>query len=852
MNAKRLWTIVFIVLVLVTDFVTTQAQGGTPHPPNLVSPGNGSTITSSNNIQLCASPSDDMTSEIRFEVFQAPIPDFQTPYQGGNPVCYGISVPNGHYTWHARGKNSAGEGGASPDWVFTIQVGDAQPPTRIPGPEGPTAVPDMGPSFNWSFNPGANATVGSNVTISVSVNSSNPGATKISVACGGVDKPETSEVRFDSHWNTSGCSGGNQTVMICSRSVSDQQWQRANCQSQAYPLSGNSNQNAANADFWADSYQIQTGQCTTMHWRTTNATSVDIDGNGVGAAGDQQICPNVTKKYSLRATNPNGDATRNFTVQVSMTNIPAASSSASGGGPQVGSAYVPGMVPSNAKQPGVPGGVDLIKECYAKGFSNADNSNGGSNGWYCSGGPNGERWDIGNNWGPICVDVYGVGYTAINPGNTKDGWRCVQGNTSQPQQPQPQPQPPVNQAPQTNALGQPLAVNSNGDTVYPKAAGSGGNLCVKNDINSLYLRTSSETGSQRNIIGTMTAGNCYQLLQVVNGWAQVTTSLGNGWVKANPDWVTLQSQPAVQQPPAQQPQVQQPAVQNPAPNQGKQVGDQNPNLGCGDLGFTNLSGGVNAASCVNYIKISGLDQGLIRCLQDHGWKTDENTGAAETVGAANTWGKYCNVVAIYPADKLDLANIAGKGSFLVVWGSYCMGKDKQYEAGHIAYFQSYSNGTIVVDDENDPPNTPGGPNHSHSFPDSQKVCTTIIQLGGVPIQVGGNQVTNTPNKQNGQTQDQVPPSVTAVRAAPGLCILCTPKYWINFYLPSWKYDEFNFRLTFLGKIIPYEYKELTTVWFGTDTLTFQVSSANIQRQIDAGNGDKLSDPKNWVLYYIAK
>lgn len=138
---KRSVFVLTVSVFLVLSFAVHSkagAQGGTPHPPMHTVPTDQSTITQGSTIQLCAQAADDITSEIHFEVFQGPIDDFSTPWGVANPqgvnTCAGLTLPNGHYTWHARARNSAGEGGNAPDWVFTLQVGDTPPPTRIPGP----------------------------------------------------------------------------------------------------------------------------------------------------------------------------------------------------------------------------------------------------------------------------------------------------------------------------------------------------------------------------------------------------------------------------------------------------------------------------------------------------------------------------------------------------------------------------------------------------------------------------------------------------------------------------------------------------------------------------------------------
>jgi hypothetical protein len=180
--------------------------------------------------------------------------------------------------------------------------------------------PDQGPRISqFSFNPSSGAKVGNQINIHIKVDSNNPGATKINVGCGGVSKEETSEVEFDSTWRTNGCSAESYEVLVCSRAVNDPNWTKPTCATKSYLLS------PADVEipvptierFKADNYQISNGQCTYLHWQTSNADRVDIDGNGVQSSGSQQVCPTVTKKYTLSATNQSGTANRNLTIIVS-------------------------------------------------------------------------------------------------------------------------------------------------------------------------------------------------------------------------------------------------------------------------------------------------------------------------------------------------------------------------------------------------------------------------------------------------------------------------------------------------------------------------------------------------------
>jgi hypothetical protein len=187
-------------------------------------------------------------------------------------------------------------------------------PYQLTAPAGPP----KGPNVNFSFNPPNDQTVGNSVNIHVTVNSNNPGATKINVSCGGVSKIETSEVQFDSTWNTNGCDSGAQQITVCSRDVNDPNWANPTCSTQTYNLSpAPVNVPVPSAKFTVDSNQIQNGQCTYLRWQTSGTDSVNIDGNTVNDNGSEQVCPTVTEKYTLTATNQSGSANRNITIVVS-------------------------------------------------------------------------------------------------------------------------------------------------------------------------------------------------------------------------------------------------------------------------------------------------------------------------------------------------------------------------------------------------------------------------------------------------------------------------------------------------------------------------------------------------------
>jgi hypothetical protein len=179
--------------------------------------------------------------------------------------------------------------------------------------------PSRGPAIDqFNFNPSGEAEVGDPVNIHIRVDSNNPGATKINVDCGDVSKIETSEVEFNSTWNTAGCPAETVGVLVCSRTIDDPDWSNSTCSSRSYTLSyPQIIIPVPTAQLWADNEQISKGQCTNLHWQTSSADRVEIDGNIVDDSGTQQICPTVTKKFTLRAENESGSAARNFTVLVS-------------------------------------------------------------------------------------------------------------------------------------------------------------------------------------------------------------------------------------------------------------------------------------------------------------------------------------------------------------------------------------------------------------------------------------------------------------------------------------------------------------------------------------------------------
>lgn len=119
-------------------------------------------------------------------------------------------------------------------------------------------------------------------------------------------------------------------------------------------------------------------------------------------------------------------AERCFTIQVEDVgnpmqplNPPSDNGSSSGGSNGSSSSGEVVKIPE-ARQSNIPGGVDLITVCYVYGYTDAGNSNGTAEGWYCSG--NGQTWRV--DWNKVCRDVYGSGYIAVKLSNDQNDVRC--------------------------------------------------------------------------------------------------------------------------------------------------------------------------------------------------------------------------------------------------------------------------------------------------------------------------------------------------------------------------------------------------------------------------------------------
>jgi ABC-type amino acid transport substrate-binding protein len=77
--------------------------------------------------------------------------------------------------------------------------------------------------------------------------------------------------------------------------------------------------------FWADTYQLQAGQCTGIHWDVQNVQAVYFyqqgeswENHGVTGKEDRTVCPNQSTSYYLRVVYTNGSVeTREVRINVS-------------------------------------------------------------------------------------------------------------------------------------------------------------------------------------------------------------------------------------------------------------------------------------------------------------------------------------------------------------------------------------------------------------------------------------------------------------------------------------------------------------------------------------------------------
>jgi peptidoglycan-associated lipoprotein len=87
------------------------------------------------------------------------------------------------------------------------------------------------------------------------------------------------------------------------------------------------------ASLTADPVAIDLGQSVVLNWRTSNATTVSIDGIGnVPVNGTQTVSPSNSTNFHLVATNDGGSTDANVRVTVRVPTVPTAPADTSDGG----------------------------------------------------------------------------------------------------------------------------------------------------------------------------------------------------------------------------------------------------------------------------------------------------------------------------------------------------------------------------------------------------------------------------------------------------------------------------------------------------------------------------------------
>lgn len=78
-------------------------------------------------------------------------------------------------------------------------------------------------------------------------------------------------------------------------------------------------------NFWADSTNINGGQCTRLRWDVRNVQAVYLDGEGVAGVSDREVCPGSTKTYTLQVIKyDGGQDSRQVTININNPPPPPA------------------------------------------------------------------------------------------------------------------------------------------------------------------------------------------------------------------------------------------------------------------------------------------------------------------------------------------------------------------------------------------------------------------------------------------------------------------------------------------------------------------------------------------------
>ena len=74
--------------------------------------------------------------------------------------------------------------------------------------------------------------------------------------------------------------------------------------------------------FWADRYNLATGECTNLHWDVQNVTSVYFNGSPVTGKETREVCPAQTTTYTLHVNSSAGTQDYYVTIVVESGSHP--------------------------------------------------------------------------------------------------------------------------------------------------------------------------------------------------------------------------------------------------------------------------------------------------------------------------------------------------------------------------------------------------------------------------------------------------------------------------------------------------------------------------------------------------
>jgi hypothetical protein len=298
--------------------------------PTLSSPGNSASLPQTTEVTLRWNSVSGAT-QYKVELWGGPY-STMTPcnWQSGTSCRIGQMWPGTMY-WKVKARDSRGqESGWSDTWSFTIQDVSSSPPSSSPPSSSSPASPVLASGVSLSatqVNPGDR--------IEGSITVRNNGGQDWRPQRLGIGVKGPTYLDFGWRENLTIRPGDSYTFQGAVPNAPDvpgtytayASWQDGS--GNWHSLGGDASFRVVprpppgpEVTFSADAYTIQQGQCTYIRWTTSNATSVDIDGTVVSTSGSMQVCPTVTKHYSLNAVGSGGQVSRSLGIVVTTVGPP--------------------------------------------------------------------------------------------------------------------------------------------------------------------------------------------------------------------------------------------------------------------------------------------------------------------------------------------------------------------------------------------------------------------------------------------------------------------------------------------------------------------------------------------------